>query len=240
MNLIKRLLRANRRRRKKQRVLRSNPHAREMAALEWGQSGSVQRRAYPSYEAYAEHQRAKLGHRNLTRYNPQFVDALEQRLAALTPPVAGSVLCLGARSGAECEALIKRGCFAVGIDLNPGAENRYVVTGDFHDLQYADGSVDIVYTNSLDHAFDLERIVNQIARVLKDGHRFIAEIVDPAGHAPGDYEATWWSSVDDVVAVIEGGGFTVAGRRTFDQPWQGTQVVFVKAAGGASAAASRV
>ncbi|HVT50189.1 MAG TPA: class I SAM-dependent methyltransferase [Dongiaceae bacterium] len=228
MGLIKRLFRANRRQRKKQRVLQANPHAREMAALGWDESGSVQRRAYPSYEAYAEHQKAKLGHRNLTRYDPHFTEALERRLALLVPPPSGSVLCLGARSGAECAAFIKLGCFAVGIDLNPGTANRYVVTGDFHDLQYADGSLDVVYTNSLDHAFDLDRILKQVARVLKDGGRFIAEIVDPGQHGPGDYEATWWSSVDDVVGVIERGGFSIVGRTTFDQPWQGTQVVFVK------------
>ncbi len=234
MGLIKRLLKANKRRRKKQRVLQDNPHAREMAALGWDQSQSLQRRAYPSYEAYAEHQKAKLGHRNLTRYDPQFVDALSRRLVSLTPPVAGSVLCLAARSGAECAAFIKLGCFAIGIDLNPGAANRYVVTGDFHDLQYADRSVDVVYTNSLDHAFDLDRILQQVARVLKEDGRFIAEIVDPARHQRGDYEATWWSSTDDVVRAIEQGGFTAVARSTFDQPWQGTQVVFVKAAGAAA------
>ena len=201
-----------------------------MAALDWGPSGSMQRRTYPSYEAYAEHQKAKLGHRNLTRYDPQFTNALAGRLQSITPPVAGNVLCLAARSGAECVAFIKLGCFAVGIDLNPGEANRYVVTGDFHDLQFADRSVDVVYTNSLDHAFDLDRILKQVARVLKDDGRFIAELVDPSRHDRGDYEATWWSSIDDVVAVIERGGFTVAGRTSFDQPWQGTQLVLVKTA----------
>jgi SAM-dependent methyltransferase len=234
MGLIKRLLKANRRRRKKQRVLQANPHARDMAALGWGETGSMQRRAYPSYEAYTEHQKAKLGHRNLAKYNPQFIDALTQRLQSLTPPLAGNVLCLAARSGAECVAFINLGCFAIGIDLNPGEANRYVVTGDFHDLQFADRSVDVVYTNSLDHAFDLDRILKQVTRVLKDDGRFIAEIVDPSRHDRGDYEATWWSSIDDVVRAIERGGFAVAGRSTFDQPWQGTQVVFVKPAAASS------
>lgn len=234
MGLIKRLLRAHRRRRKRRRVLRANPQVREMVALDWGQSGSVQHRAYPSYEAYVEHQKAKLGHRDLTRYNPQFIYALERRLAPLNPPLVGSVLCLGARSGAECAAFINLGCFAVGIDLNPGDANRYVVTGDFHELQYADRSVDVVFTNSLDHAFELDQIVKQVARVLKDSGRFIAEIVDPGRNGPGDYEATWWSSIDDVVGVIMSAGFKVAGRTEFDQPWQGTQVVFVKAVGAAT------
>ena len=228
MGLIKRLLRGNRRRRKKQRVLQANPHAREMAALGWQQSGSVRRRTYPSYEAYAEHQKAKLGHRKLTRYNPQFIAALGRRLALITPPVAGSVLCLAARSGAECAAFINLGCFAVGIDLNPGAANRYVVTGDFHDLQYADRTVDVVYTNSLDHAFDLDRILEQVARVLKKDGRFIVEIVDPNGNGPGDYEAIWWSSIDDVVSLIERRGFAAGDRIQFDEPWKGTQVVFTK------------
>ena len=54
---------------------------------------------------------------------------------------------------------IDHGAFAVGIDLNPGRDNRWVVIGDFHALQYADASVDVVYTNSFDHVFELERVL---------------------------------------------------------------------------------
>ena len=225
MGLIKTLLRTNKRKRKLA-ARRAAPAMAAVTGLDWVGSGALKQRAYPSYEIYAEHQKAKLGKRDLSRYNQRFVGALQPRLAALPLRPASTVLCLGARSGAECEAFIRLGHFALGIDLNPGAENRYVVVGDFHHLQFADRSVDVVYTNALDHAFDLKRIVAEVRRVLKDDGCFIAEIVDPALRGPGDFEATWWSSIDDVVAAIEQAGMKATGRTGFDYPWQGTQVVF--------------
>jgi SAM-dependent methyltransferase len=235
MGLLKTLLKQNKRRKKKRKAFKDDPHAAAMAALDWNASGSLQRRAYPSYEAYAEHQKSKLGKKsNMASYDSHFIEVLLERLSSLPKKPGGNVLCLGARSGAECAAFIKLGYFAVGIDLNPGVENRYVVVGDFHNLQYADRSVDVVYTNALDHAFDLDRIIREVGRVLKDDGRFIAEIVDPAVRRPGDYEAVWWWSIDDVVGIIERGGFAVSARSMFEAPWQGAQVIFVKTGGGAT------
>ena len=37
----------------------------------------------------------------------------------------------------EVRAFLDHGAFAVGIDLNPGRDNRYVMVGDFHQLQFA-------------------------------------------------------------------------------------------------------
>jgi SAM-dependent methyltransferase len=155
---------------------------------------------------------------------------LQRRLAALGLKPASAVLCLGARSGAECKAFIDLGHFAIGIDLNPGQENRYVVVGDFHQLQFADASVDVVYTNALDHAFELGRLLAEVRRVLKPDGRFIADLVDPAQRGPGDFEATWWASIDAVLIEIGKAGFSLAARRDFDFPWQGAEAVFVRAA----------
>ena len=43
-------------------------------------------------------------------------------------------------------------------------------------LFLANGSIDFVYSNSLDHAFELARVLSEIARVLKTGGAFIAEV----------------------------------------------------------------
>ena len=51
---------------------------------------------------------------------------------------------VGARIGTEVKAFLDLGAVAIGIDLNPGENNRYVVYGDFHDLQFASGSIDVV------------------------------------------------------------------------------------------------
>jgi SAM-dependent methyltransferase len=187
--------------------------------------------SYKTYEEYARHQAAKLATLELSTYDVRFRSALTERLAGLNLLRRGdSVLCLAARVGSECKAFIDLGCFAVGVDLNPGEGNRYVVHGDFHDLQYADASVDYVYTNSLDHAFDIDRIVREVVRVLKPGGAFIAEIVggsqDDFGREPGAYESLWWDRVDNLVDHIARHGFVAERRQRFAVPWAGDQVVF--------------
>ncbi|MBM3458075.1 MAG: class I SAM-dependent methyltransferase, partial [Armatimonadetes bacterium] len=139
----------------------------------WGQStlSGIEQRRYGTYEEYVEQQRAKLLTLRpdwLAGYDTRYHQALRARLGehGLVGP-GSSVLCLAARIGTEVKAFLDLGCFAVGIDLNPGAENRYVVTGDFHALQFPDQCVDAVFTNSLDHAFDLPRLLGEIRRVLR-------------------------------------------------------------------------
>lgn len=125
-------------------------------------------------------------------------------------PARASVVCLAARRGEEVEALIGLGYFAVGIDLNPGAENPYVVTGDFHALQFADASVDCVYTNSLDHAFDLPQILSEVRRVLKPRGLFVVDIVygHEEGYIVGDHDAMHWGRSEDFAKHLAAtGGF---------------------------------
>jgi SAM-dependent methyltransferase len=230
MELIKQFIRTSKRRRK-HAERRAIPAVAAAVELDWESAGGLERRVYPSYELYAEHQKAKLSKRNLVNYDPQLVAALEARIAALGLKPASAVLCLGARSGAECKAFINLGHFAIGIDLNPGEENRHVMVGDFHHLQFADASVDVVYTNALDHAFELGRVFAEVRRVLKPEGRFITDIVDPVGRSgPGDFEASWWTSIDAVAAEIGKAGFSLAARRDIDFPWRGAEVVFTRAA----------
>src|SRR3954451_3731690 len=98
MGLIKQFLRTNKRRRK-QAERRALPAVAASVGLDWETSDGLQRRVYPSYELYAEHQKAKLSKKNLVNYDPRLVEALELRVAALGLKPASAVLCLGARSG---------------------------------------------------------------------------------------------------------------------------------------------
>ena len=199
----------------------------------WVEShGGFREREYPDYATYVEHQKTKLGalrSRSVLGHDRRFFGALTDRLAEMGPSLRGrSVLCLAARQGTEVRAFIHHGAFAVGIDLNPGPSNRYVVVGDFHDLQFADGSVDYVYTTSLDHAFDLDRIITDVRRVLRDDGAFIVEAntSDGEGAHAGPYEATIWPDLAPLEERIRGFGFRVESRRPFDLPWPGEQIVF--------------
>lgn len=196
--------------------------------------GGFAQRQYPDYEVYLRHQRVKLDAARLTTiagYDQRFYAALRQRIEELPIAVKGrSVLCLAARQGTEVRAFIDAGAFAVGIDLNPGARNRYVVVGDFHDLQFASESVDVVYTNALDHAFDLDRILEEVKRVLVPGGVLIADVGGgtEAGVTPAFYESLAWSSVEEVLGRFEGHGLLLERRRSFQMPGVGEQLVMKK------------
>lgn len=203
------------------------------ALLPWQDKGDLRTRVYSTYEEYRCHQASKLGKIRLEDYNERLQIELASRVTRIPEIMRGaSVLCLGARMGPECQSFIDCGAVAIGIDLNPGASNRFVVTGDFHDIQYSDGSFDAVYTNALDHAFDLERVIAETRRVLKPSGVFIAEIVrgskDIGGREAGDFESIWWEHVDAIISRIEQSGFAARSRERFDWPWGGDQVVFAK------------
>ncbi|MEY2495568.1 MAG: hypothetical protein QOJ45_2060 [Verrucomicrobiota bacterium] len=195
---------------------------------------AFQNRTYDSYEAYLEHQKAKLETHDFGKYDTEFRTALRERLAALDLDWKGrSVLCLAARIGTEVKAFLDLGCFAIGIDLNPGEENRYVVHGDFHDLQYAPQSLDVVYTNSLDHAFDIERIAKEILKVLKPSGLLIVEASKGRddGVNPGFFESFFWKNLEELIRVFEQAGFTVTRRTAITHPWPGEQICFSRSGG---------
>jgi SAM-dependent methyltransferase len=196
----------------------------------WNAEGDrFQKRGYDSYEAYLEHQKAKLETHQFGNYDDEFRSALRERLSALEIEWPGrSVLCLAARIGTEVKAFLDLRAFAVGIDLNPGADNRYVVHGDFHDLQFAPESIDVVYTNSLDHAFDIDRIAKEVLKVLEPDGVFLVEAVQgrDQGTNPGFFESFFWKNIDELIRQIEAAGFTVAQRSPITRPWPGEQICF--------------
>ncbi len=117
-----------------------------------------------------------------------------------------------------------KAAFAIGIDLNPGAGNPWVLTGDFHELLFRDDIVDVVFTNSVDHALDVGRMANEARRVLTPSGQFIVEASDVG---IGKWEAQAWDSIDSLVGVIEHSGFRLASRLPFAaDPWPGEHLRF--------------
>jgi SAM-dependent methyltransferase len=212
--------------------------AEQIEGWNWvSDAGGLRARRYDGYQQYRAHQAAKRATiLNLSAYHNKFRTVLRNRLQfSFIDHLAGaSVLCLGARTGAECEAFIDRGLKPIGIDINPDPDAPLVKQGDFNNLDFPDGSFDVVYTNSLDHAFDLDKVIGEIWRVLKPGGHVVAEIVlgsndGPLGREPGDYESLWWDHAGEVAERIERRGFTRMQVFQFDYPWNGRQYVFVKA-----------
>lgn len=199
--------------------------------------GKFTQRTYSSYEDYLAHQKNKLDYIGLVReetaglldYDVRYREVLRERLQTLDIAWPGkTVLCLAARLGTEVKSFLDLGCFAVGIDLNPGANNLYVLYGDFHDLQFPSDSVDLVFSNSLDHVFDLPRFVGEIQRVLKPAGILLLEVQKgrEEGRTPGFYESFWWSTLDDLIALLRTYHLHLVNRLPFDYPWTGEQLAF--------------
>ncbi|NUN47289.1 MAG: class I SAM-dependent methyltransferase [Candidatus Brocadiae bacterium] len=196
--------------------------------LPWSGEGALSRRSYPDYASYVAHQAAKLAvTKNIEGHEREFREVLRARL----PAVRGRALCLGARLGAEVRAFRDAGIPAVGIDLNPGPRNPDVLRGDFHRLPFRAGAFGAVYTNSLDHVLDLDRICGEASRVLTAEGTFVVEAVEGAdeGRGPGSYESFFWRRVDDLVDAIASLGWRAGPRVAFTRPWAGRQVLFSKA-----------
>ena len=203
---------------------------------EHGEDGA--RRKYASYEEYVDHQASKLdliAHRLREKEDEDFAEFRQRFETCAVLAGARSVLCLGARLGTEVRALHDLGYFAIGIDLNPGENNPYVLPGDFHRIVFPGGSVDAVYTNALDHVFSLENVVGEVQRVLRPGGVFVAdlELGSAEGFVPGEYESVMWRDQQALIERIRDlGKFAIEGVRDLGRTRrdQWTQVAFRKPA----------
>ena len=193
---------------------------------------SFKRRMYSNYDDYLAHQKEKLYHLvHLSNYDIRYRPVLRERLKKLNISWhSKTVLCLAARLGSEVKSFLDLECFAIGIDINPGKNNRYVLYGDFHNIQFPSNTTDVVFTNSLDHVFDIEKVINEIKRVLKpEGFLIVeAERGSQEGKSADFYESFWWSNIDDLVSLFENSQFRLIERSSFENPWNGEQLFFKK------------
>jgi SAM-dependent methyltransferase len=178
----------------------------------WGQDSDFAQRKYASYDDYVKHQSSKLDRihdRLQAREDEDMTMFLERFQGCPALADAQTVLCLGARLGTEVMALHKLGRFAVGIDLNPGPDNEYVLKGDFHKIVFPDTSLDAVYCNALDHVYDLEKVLGEVGRLLRPGGIFVADIISgyEEGFYAGGYESVHWRNAGEFaekVALVSG------------------------------------
>lgn len=194
-------------------------------------------RSYTHYDDYIRHQKSKLKLMNgpewLAEYDVRFAHALRERLERDALLDSGmTVLCLGARLGSEVKAFLELGCLAIGLDLNPWHENRYVLHGDFHQIQYPAAVFDAIFTNSLDHVLDIEQVIKEIQRVLKTQGLLIVEAAwgerEQRVTGVGFHESFYWSTIDDLTRLFEQRGFALLTQSPIDYPWSGKHLCFRK------------
>lgn len=178
-------------------------------------------RDYPTHEDYVAHQQSKRDTlSDLSRRHDKMRLGLPSRLVNLPFLKEGMVvLCLGARTGGEVEAFLNLDYFAVGVDVNPGKNNPFVVYGDFHAIQFPAKSVDVVYTNSLDHALDIKQVISEIKRVLKPNGYLILEPMRGKQEEEcwGFWDSLSWERIDDLLGLFRQDGF----KKLMEQPFEG-------------------
>lgn len=168
------------------------------------------------YKEYVEHQKAKLNKKYKTVIHYDAVVEQMTRAMLTRHERAGRVrlqgsrvLCGGARLGGEVRAFKELGAAAVGIDLNPGVENHHVMDGDLHNLAFADGSVDIIFTNVIDHILDLDRFLSEVKRICAPGCQLMTPLYDQSRDAKGSshYEVQFWDGPAFLLNKTKGLGF---------------------------------
>jgi SAM-dependent methyltransferase len=177
---------------------------------------------YKDYQSYKDNQVVKprqkeeyIRQKSTRKYN-DFLRSFEK----FNPFFGGMrrILCLGARFGEEVKAFRDLGHYALGVDLYAD-ETDLVVEGDWNNLLFEDNSYDVIYTNSIDHCYDLKVMINEIGRVLTpDGiviidmavqHCHAAEdkIIEAKFADPERYEAMLWNDDKDVIDPFVEFGF---------------------------------
>jgi SAM-dependent methyltransferase len=149
-------------------------------------------------------------------------EAQSARLQAMIPPAARRILDLGCGAGDWTARIAERRpeAYLIGVDVGEdfiaaartrhGAPRVSFGVEDFAALSFADASFDCVYAdNSLEHAFDVDRALAEVRRVLCDGGVLVAALPSDARN-PGRTcdNHTWKTAPHDVRMRLEAAGFT--------------------------------
>jgi len=143
----------------------------------------------------------------------------------------GKILCLGARTGCEVRAARALGFEdSIGVDLFPIGD--LVIQGDWHNLPFTDNSFENVFSNSLDHCLDLDKLVLEVKRVLITNGIFVyesdtcyaldsrtvplsmEEILNPVSNR-NPLNAMWWDSLKDIADAFVIQGFEIIHKYTY-------------------------
>jgi SAM-dependent methyltransferase len=179
----------------------------------WGQDqkSEIVYRDYESYDEYIVHQQQKFDeilkivggftNQTITKYRLRFYSRFKH-LQGLLPGNA-CIVCAGARQGTEVEVLHDIGFKnAYGIDLNPGPNNPFVREGDFMHMDNPTSSVDLLYTNCIDHAYNLDDFFAEHARVIKPNGYVLYDTIIQSQAGAGPFESVQWQYEEEIFLLM--------------------------------------
>jgi SAM-dependent methyltransferase len=111
-------------------------------------------------------------------------------------PSRGRVLCVGCRNALELDRFRARGFEdVVGIDVF--SQRADILVMDMHAMSFPDDSFDVVYaSHALEHSYDVERVVREIARVARD--RAVVGVEVPVRAQASDADRVVFSGIDEL------------------------------------------
>jgi SAM-dependent methyltransferase len=176
--------------------------------------GKMIKPVFTDYTKYLENQKEKtLGHlsgKRTIKKDRGAIPKFYKRFEHLkTIKAGGKVLCLGARSGMEVEAFIQLGYESIGIDLIEW--KPYVIAMDMMDMKF-DYKFDIIYTNSIDHCFDLFKFIQQIKNNLNLNGIAVIDFVHNKRKIIGTHEAVNIETCEDLTGAFYDNGFKLIGE----------------------------
>lgn len=133
----------------------------------------------------------------------------------------GNLLCLGARTGDEVDIAKLMGFKpCIGIDLYP--IGKEVIKADWHNMPFDNDVFDNVYTNSIDHCYDVKILAEEIKRVMRPGGKFyfqlerkkeVGALEDPTEFIQNhDNDFLFWDKGIDLANAFVDFGFTLINK----------------------------
>jgi len=126
------------------------------------------------------------------------VDRFINQFKDLDLPNDSKILCVASRYGEEVKAFRMLGHNCLGIDLIDW--EPYTIKMDMHNMIFGDCKFDIVYTNAIDHSWNIKNAIRELFRVVKNNGIVIIEI---EFNNPGEYETVVFSTIDDITNKID-------------------------------------
>lgn len=136
-----------------------------------------------------------------------------------------NAVCMGVRNSDEVDAFARqlRNATCIGIELNPAAASRNVLTHDFAKLPVdMQGQFDLIFSNSIDHSFDIAVTLREWRRAASDNCRLVVQFSTDHVCTTDPYNFT----IARATALVEDAGFNIIAIYDPMKTWKEFTIVF--------------